>query len=181
MRPIAGLICSTLAIAAAACAPTAQQVAPSAAPVLPAPTAAPAPKLGVFFEQYDDAQLALSPQAKAYRGIRDGDYGKWNDRSDAGAQRREQLLQNYVLEIRSIYDGVPLRASDALSLRLFEAMAERSARTHKYRENVYLFNQMRGAQSQLPAFLINIHRVDTVEHAEAYVSRIDGMGEVIDT
>ncbi|MEM8727058.1 MAG: DUF885 family protein, partial [Pseudomonadota bacterium] len=170
MRLIAGLICSTLAIAAAACAPTAQQVAPSAAPVLPAPTAAPAPTLGVFFEQYDDAQLALSPQAKAYRGIRDEDYSEWGDYSDAGAEAEEQLLQNYIREMRSVYDRVSLSADDALSRRLFEAMAERSARTHKYRKNVYLFNQMRGAQSQLPAFLINIHRVDTFEHADAYIA-----------
>src|SRR3546814_15343787 len=39
---------------------------------------------------------------------------------------------------------------------------------------------MRGAQSQMPAFLINIHRVSNTAEAEAYVERIRGMGPVID-
>lgn len=40
---------------------------------------------------------------------------------------------------------------------------------------------MNGAQSQLPAFLINIHRIDTQDDAFAYVSRISGLGKALDT
>ncbi len=179
MRRFAIVFSSTLALAASACAPTAQQQLASADK--PAPTADAAPAMGAFFKQYDEAQLVLSPQGKAYRGIRDAAYGEWDDYSDAGAVAQAQLLQNTASELRDRYNLDGLSGDDALSFRLFEAMAERSARTHKYRKNVYLFNQMRGAQSQLPAFLINIHRVDTAEHAEAYISRIEGLGAVIDT
>ena len=37
-----------------------------------------------------------------------------------------------------------------------------------------------GAQSQMPAFLINIHRVANVAEAEAYISRVRGMGPILD-
>ena len=40
-------------------------------------------QLAAFFEDYDDQELAHSPTSKAYRGIRDADYGKWDDPSDA--------------------------------------------------------------------------------------------------
>ena len=182
MRRIVAAACSTFALAASACSPTAsQQQVASASTDTQFVVPAPAPTLGELFKRYDEAQLALSPEGKAYRGRRDEDYGKWDDYSDAGAAAEQALLQTYAANIQSLYEDVPMRDSEALSLRLFKAMAERSARTYKYRDNVYLFNQMRGAQSQLPAFLINIHRVDSVEHAEAYLERIAGMGPVIDT
>src|SRR3546814_19289771 len=39
---------------------------------------------------------------------------------------------------------------------------------------------MNGAQSQLPAFLINIHKVTDLATAEDYVSRLEGIDEVMD-
>ena len=39
---------------------------------------------------------------------------------------------------------------------------------------------MNGPQSQYPAFLINIHRVESKSDAEAYVSRLNGLGPAID-
>ncbi|MEP2735309.1 MAG: DUF885 domain-containing protein [Erythrobacter sp.] len=134
-----------------------------------------------FFEGYDKERLQRSPESKSYRGIRDADYGKWDDYTDAGAVADQQLLQNTALEMQKSYDQAGLSADDALSFRLFNAMAERRARNFKYRKNTYLFNQMRGAHSGLPAFLINIHRVSEPAHAEAYVERINGLGPVLDT
>ena len=40
-----------------------------------------------FFEEYDAQQLARSPLSKSYRGIKDSDYGKWDDGSDAAEAR----------------------------------------------------------------------------------------------
>ena len=62
-----------------------------AAVALPAPVLAEAHEeaaatdaeaLAELFEDYDAARLAMSPAAKAYRGIRDEDYGKWDEFSD---------------------------------------------------------------------------------------------------
>ena len=171
---------SIAALALASCAttqPVGQTTGNDVAVVAPQP----GQDLGQLFETYDAQQLALSPLSKAYRGIRDEDYSRWGDFSDAAEAREEALLQSTAAAMRTNYDLAELSREDALSYRLFDAMADRSAALFPFRDYGYVFDQMRGAQSQLPAFLINIHRVDDAESAQAYVSRIAGLGEVIDT
>jgi uncharacterized protein (DUF885 family) len=137
--------------------------------------------IGDLFEAFDAAQLALSPQAKAYRAIRDEDYSRWDDFSDGGAVAYQALLQSTADAMRAAYDPAALQPQDALSFRLFAAMAERRAALFPYRRYGYLFDQMNGAQSQLPAFLINIHSVGDAAQARAYVERIAGLGPALDT
>ncbi len=147
----------------------------------PEPVAeAPARDLNALFDEYDAAQLALSPTGKAYRGIRDEDYGKWNEVSDAAEEREFRLLQDTAATMRSDYQLAALSDQDALSYRLFEQLAERRASLYPFRKYRFLFDHRRGAHTSIPAFLINIHRVSTVEHAEAYVSRIQGIGPQMD-
>jgi uncharacterized protein (DUF885 family) len=129
-----------------------------------------------FFEEYDAQQLALSPLGKAYRGIKDSDYGRWGDFSTAGEMRAQAAERSALKEMRARFDPAKLSPENRLSFRLFEKRAERSEAAYKYSDYVYVFDQMNGAQSQLPAFLINIHRVDTKSDARAYVSRLYGLG-----
>lgn len=138
-------------------------------------------QLAALFAAYDEAQLEMSPISKSYRGIIDEDYGKWDDVSDAAEVRAERLQQDYAARLQRDFDLADLDGQDALSYRLFLAGAERSASLFPFRDNGYIFNQMFGAQSQGPAFLINIHRVATVDHAEAYISRIGETGRALDT
>ena len=129
-----------------------------------------------FFEEYDAQQLALSPLGKAYRGIKDSDYGRWGDFSTAGEMRAQAAERSALKEMRARFDPAKLSPENRLSFRLFEKRAERSEAAFKYNDYGYVFDQMNGAQSQLPAFLINIHRVDTKSDARAYVSRLYGLG-----
>ena len=184
MRPTSLLSISLLALAAASCT-TADNAPIASASAQPANTV---PEMAVienqmkdFFEGYDKEVLHRSPQTKSYRGIRDADYGKWNDYSDEGAKDQHLLTQYILGKMQGTYQLSRLSEGDALSYRLFEAMAERTGRNFKYRKNTYLFNQMRGAHSGLPAFLINIHKVENVDHAAAYIERIKDLGPVLDT
>jgi uncharacterized protein (DUF885 family) len=129
-----------------------------------------------FFEEYDAQQLALSPLGKSYRGIKDSDYGRWGDFSTAGEMRANAAERSALTEMRARFDPAKLSPENRLSYRLFEKRAERSEAAFKYNDYGYVFDQMNGAQSQLPAFLINIHRVDTKSDARAYVSRLYGLG-----
>ncbi len=145
----------------------------------PAPEAAPAGVgLGEFFDKYDAAQLSLSPETKARRGIRDGDYGKWDDVSDETAVTNHKLQQATAAAMRGSYDPAKLTPDEALSFELFNTQAARAERLFAFRDHGYIFDQMNGAQSQMPAFLINIHRVADVAEAEAYIERIRGLGPV---
>ena len=167
------------ALALSACATT--QPMPAENAQAPERSQSEKERLAGLFEEYDRASLELSPLSKAYRGIRDEDYGEWGDFSEAAEVREEELLQSTAAKMRSDFDLATLSAEDALSYRLFAAMAERSAARFPFRDYDYIFDQMNGAQSQLPAFLINIHRVTDTSDAEAYISRIEGMGPALDT
>jgi len=169
-------VTSMAAIAVASCATTPD--APTAALETEAPTPV---ALDSVFAAYDAASLEMSPLSKAYRGIRDEDYGRWGDFSDAAERAEYELLQDTAQNMRADFNPAALSDQDALSYRLFDAMARRSESLWPYREYGYIFDQMRGAQSQMPAFLINIHRVSDAGEARDYVSRIEGLGDVIDT
>lgn len=166
------------ALALSACASQRGELASSPAMNQPRPESQ---GIDLLFETYDQRQLELSPLSKAYRGIRGDDYGDWGDFSDAGEIAQQELLQSTAAEMRASYSPGALPSDDALSYRLFDAMAKRSAGTFPFREYGYLFDQMNGAQSDLPAFLINIHSVADVSQAEDYVERIGGLGPVLDT
>ncbi|WP_416830556.1 MAG: DUF885 domain-containing protein [Erythrobacter sp.] len=170
---------SLVALALAGCS-TANQS--PVATVASQPVAAPKADTSIndLFYRYDEANLALSPLGKAYRGIRDADYGKWNDPSEEAEQRDFDLLQDTARQMREQYDVDALSSQDALSYRLFELTAARRASLHPFREYEFLFDHRRGAHTSIPAFLINIHRVSTITDAEAYVSRIEGIGPQLD-
>ena len=137
-------------------------------------------ELAAFFDEYDKAQLKLSPISKTVRGIVDEDYGRWGDFSDLAAQRRQSLDKVTVAALRTRFDRARLSSADRLSYDLFEYAAARSAAAFPHRRSAYLFDQMNGMQSQLPAILINLHRITDIASAEAYVGRLAGLGTALD-
>ena len=161
----------------------------AAAPLAAAAPAAPPAEAGdddqdaallEFFADYDADQLAHSPLTKAQRGINDGDYGKWDDFSAAEAIRQHEADQAALAAMRGHFMPAMLNAENRLSFRLFEKMIERRDAALAFRDHEYVFDQMNGPHAQLPAFLINIHRVASKDDAEAYVSRLAGLGPAID-
>ncbi|QJB69777.1 DUF885 domain-containing protein [Parasphingorhabdus halotolerans] len=137
-------------------------------------------ELATFFEEYDKTELANSPMSKAYRGVRDADYGRWDDPSEAAELEQYQRGEAALAEMEQKFDSAQLDEAGQLSYRLFQARAERAREAFPFRRNSYIFDQMNGAQSQIPAFLINIHRVDSKADAGAYVSRLYAAGPLIE-
>lgn len=172
ITPLFALLLSTAALPVQA-----QGAAPAA--VAPEP-AKPDAALKAFFDRYDAATLARSPETKAYRGVRDADYGKWSDPSDAQADKDLAQDLAFLAEMRRDFAGAALSDDSRLSYRLFEKQMERRADAAKFRHLGLEFDQMNGAQSDLPAFLVNIHRVSNVSEAEAYIERLRGLGPLID-
>ena len=178
MRNLLLTAASVLALTTVAVAPASQaQTTKTEAPA----TAAVAEQLAAFFEAHDEQELAHSPVSKAYRGIRDEDYGKWDDASEAAEVAQYRRGEVALARMESEFDKSQLSDADQLSYRLFQARAERAEKAFPFRRNAYIFDQMNGAQSQIPAFLINIHRVANKADAEAYVSRLNAAGPLIAT
>ncbi len=164
---VAGLALSGCAMQTAAVPET-----PVAAPT-PAPTNS--PELAALFAADDAAELAMSPESKADRGIRDGDYGKWDDRTSAYKDAEFALHQATAAKMRAQFDPAKLSPQDALSYRLFDLEAKRAAAARPFRDYAYPFEQMSGLQSAPASFLINIHSIDDLPQAEAYIDRIEGI------
>lgn len=156
--------------------------APAMAQAAPATTTAEVDQnstLKAFFDEQDKERLARSPLGKSYRGIKDADYGRWDDYSEAAEARDHDAVQAALKELRTRFDQDKLSPENRLSYRLFEKQAERSIAAFQFSHNDYVFDQMNGAQSQIPAFLINIHRIDSKADARAYLNRLYGIGTVM--
>lgn len=135
--------------------------------------------LASFFDAVDKAQLARSPQGQSYRGIKT-DQDKWNDNSDAAAIAAHDADVKALAEMRARFADADLSPASRLSYRLFEKQMLRRDAGFKYRRNSYVFDQMNGAQSSYPAFLINIHRIADKADAQAYVARLQKLGAALD-
>lgn len=180
------LLASTAILAACAATPPPPLVVPPveeaavasaiAAPAVPAKNA----ELAAFFEAADKAELALTPIGKSYRGIKDADYGKWDQYGDEQALAVRQLGRRLAAELQQRFDRAALSPEDQLSYDLFLYRNARFESIFPYREYGYVFDQMNGNQSTGPAFLINIHKVENVADAEAYVSRLREMARYLD-
>ena len=91
MKRIAPLLTTSLLTACAislSVAGTAQAAAEARTIAVPEKN----PALAKFFDDVDRADLAESPFLKTARGIRDQDYGKWDDYSEQADVAHEQRL-----------------------------------------------------------------------------------------
>lgn len=135
--------------------------------------------LNAYFEAEFEKEVEESPMMQTQLG-RKTDYGKWDDFSNKKlvqdleqAKERQKYLQDKVEEI-------VLNEETKLSYRLFKQDVENEIADFEFRFHNYPINQMFGYHSQLPAFLINMHRIDSIADAEAYISRLNGIPKALD-
>ena len=131
-------------------------------------------KINAWFEAQFEAGIARSPMSQTFLG-RKTNYGEWDNATDEYAQETHELEMAALAEMRETFDYDALDPSAQLSYRLYEYEGEQSERNFPWRNHWYEFSQFRGPHSSVPAFLINQHRVDTLEDAEAYISRLRGV------
>ncbi len=125
-----------------------------------------------FFERALDERLELDPVTATSLGLRTG-YDRWPDASESGDSERLALSRRHLAELKAI-DPAKLDDATRLSWKVFEVGEERRIARYRWRNHGYLFDK-NGAQSSLPAFLINTHRVESGADAVAYVRRLEGM------
>ncbi|MBA2432261.1 MAG: DUF885 family protein, partial [Chthoniobacterales bacterium] len=145
----------------------------------PEEIAAESKRVNDFFDKTFDDYVARNPETAAQLGLKI-DYDKWEDRSDASnIEELARSLQN-LATLKREFDFAKLDSQTQLSYQLFEYQAQRRAEGFPYRFHNYPVNQMYGIQSQVPTFLMNIHRVDTLADAEAYIARLNGVPKVFE-
>ncbi len=130
-----------------------------------------------FLDEAFEEQLALSPQSQTYLG-RKTDYGQLDDYTAAGDAQALELAESQLAEMRERFDPADLSESDRISYKLFEEDVRRQRVRNEWRDHGYVFRANRSPAGSLPAFMINAHLIDTVEDAEAYISRLQEVERV---
>lgn len=136
-------------------------------------------RLNDWFEQVFEDGLNRYPQFQTYLG-RKTNYGSWNDNSPEFAEETFRIGQENLAYMQANFDFDALDENAQLSWRLFEYDAERNELSWRWRDHGYTFTPRSGPHMNTPTFLINNHRVDTLEDAEAYIQRLNGMGDYLD-
>jgi uncharacterized protein (DUF885 family) len=130
-------------------------------------------RLNTFFERAFEEDLKRSPLFQSYLGKK-WDYDKWDDISDNAANENVAIAKRR-LETLNGFDTSKLSEQENLSLRLYKLGIERDLANDKFRHHRYIVHQFRAAHTQVPSFLINIHRVTSVEDAQAYIGRLNNV------
>ncbi len=128
-------------------------------------------RLNEWFEIKFNEAIARSPMTATFLGSREN-YGKWDDASPKAREEDMEIQRQNVADMRAEFNPEDLTAQGQLSFRLAEYELELAELAHKWPQHNYTFSQMRGAHSQIPAFLIAQHKVVSKSDAEAYISRL---------
>ena len=136
-------------------------------------------RLAAFFDEIFERNVAQSPEFQAQLGRKTEDYGRWNDYSEEYAQMQNQQTAADLERLHNDFDFAALSETSKISYSIFEYNQQRSLRNFDWRHHNYSVTQMRDISSSLPAFLQNIHKIESSEDAEDYVSRLAGVQTVM--
>ena len=136
-------------------------------------------ELNTYFDIEFEKDLADSPMFQTQLG-RKTDYGKWDDFSTLKYTKDMEKAKERLKYLKENVEEEILDATSKLSYRLFKEEQENEIADYDFRFYNYPINQMHGYHSSLPAFLINMHRIDSVADAKAYISRLNGLPKVFD-
>jgi uncharacterized protein (DUF885 family) len=173
-KPLFLLSSVCLALSLSACSPGPSTTSTSSdSASASAQTGTESEKLAAFFTQSFQQDLEMSPMRQSRLGLK-WDYGKWDDVSPAADQARRELLETRLMQSQS-FDRSQLSAKDLSSLTLYQTDLERAIANDEFRLHSYIMHQFRAWHTTVPSFLINTHKVTSVEDAEAYIERLEGV------
>ncbi|HYJ28951.1 MAG TPA: DUF885 domain-containing protein [Allosphingosinicella sp.] len=161
---------ATLLLATAACSATQQQGADATA-AAPATAQAEEARLNAFLDAAFEEAIATNPQFLTTLGSKRL-YHRLNDFTDAARQQQLALSEAQLVRLRAEFDPARLTPAGRLSFRMFEEQVENNRNNFAWRWHGFPATTNGSPMGSIPVFLINNHRIDTVEDADAYVSRL---------
>lgn len=137
-------------------------------------------RINEFFDEVFERELARSPVRQSSLGRRTDALGQWDDYSDSAAAERVSRTRGDLQRMQTEFDYEVLSEDAQLSYDIFVLNAERSIANAIFRRNHYVVDQFNGQLSGLITVLKNNHRVESVQDAEDYLSRIEGLEQVLE-
>ncbi|MAD53273.1 DUF885 domain-containing protein [Idiomarina sp. UBA3162] len=130
-------------------------------------------KANQLFEDIFMANVMRSPMYQSYLGIKD-DQDKWDDISEEQAQEDLALNKKHLEQVKAI-DESKLDEQTKISWMLMKQQLENDIADFKWRHHNYPVNQMFGLHSSVASLLINQHGISSVDDAEDYIARLNGL------
>ncbi len=134
--------------------------------------------LNEYFETKFQEDVADSPMMQTRLGQKT-DYGKWDDFSHLKYAEDLKKAKNRLEYLKKV-EVEALNEQTRLSYDLYRQKIENEIADYDYRFYNYPVNQMFGYHAELPAFLINMHSIDSVSDAQAYISRLEKIPGVME-
>ncbi len=134
-------------------------------------------RLNSFFEKTFMDAVMRSPQYQTYLGIKQ-DYDKWDNNSEENAEKELQISKDNLVALQK-FNYSELDQQTQISYLLMKQSLEQEIADYQWRYHNYPVNQMFGTHSNIPSFLINQHSVANVDEAQAYISRLAGIEQVM--
>lgn len=131
-------------------------------------------RLDLWFDDKFIEYIRRYPQSLAALGIKER-MDEWNDTSYDYQLESLELIEQNLKTLKESFDFEKLDTDHQLSYTLYIRNAELEREGIKWWYHSYPFNQMYGAHSQAVSLLLNQHLIQTVQDAENYITRLNGL------
>lgn len=136
-------------------------------------------KVNEFLDKKFDEAVDRNPEMASTLGLK-SNYGAWSDRSDEFAIKELAISKENLEYIRHNFNLNALDPQTSLSVKMYEEDIKRNEEGLKWLHYNYEVSQMGGVHDDLPAFLVNVHKVDSLSDVFAYMSRLKTIDKVFD-
>lgn len=135
-------------------------------------------RLNAWFDARYEEELQMSPMTLTSLGRKE-QYDQVDDMSEAADDKQFAWMENTVKELESQFDYQLLDDGAKVSYDIWMYQYKVAKAARPFRRHGYVFTQMQGAHAFLPNFLINFHRVESVEDMQAYIARLGGVSRAL--
>jgi uncharacterized protein (DUF885 family) len=147
-------------------APTAEDIAAESA------------RLTQYLDQEFEEELQMNPERLTALGRKEL-YDQLTDRSEAGQDKMLAWRRDSVAEMKAKFDPAKLDDTARTSFEVWALELDRAELSNQWRRHRYVFARG-GAHTDVPNFLINLHRVDEPADLDAYIARLALLDEAVD-
>ena len=141
--------------------------------VLTPPVSAEQQRLEDFFTATWAEDLVRYPASASYLGVNDRQ-DQWNDVTES-FQLASLAITRQRLDFLNGIDTSQLSEDRLLSYRLYRLDLERTLAGAPFRHHRYVIHQFRGPHTSPVSLLINVHAINSMQDAEAYIARLNNL------
>ena len=124
-------------------------------------------------QQDFDERVQKHPELSTLLGLK-SDKNQWNDVSNSFLRAQYEKANANLKEL-SGFDVSAFSQKSQMSWKIFKLLMEEKKTGFDFRFHNYIVNPLFGRQSQVTAFLINIHTIENIQDAKDYIARVRGI------